>query len=71
MTDDFYTMLNQSFKDDIELLTMAHDCMARESKLTEWEQNFIQDCTERLESCIGLYPRQADKLNEIWEKVTA
>lgn len=47
---------------------MVTDCMARESKLSDWERIFLDSISAQDD---GLTPRQEDKLNEIWERVTS
>ena len=50
---------------------MVNDCLSRDSKLTEWEQDFIRSIHERIESGRELSEKQADRLDVIWERVTA
>ncbi len=52
-----------------EVWQMIQDCENRESKLTEWEVDFIADITEKVE--YGLTEKQIEKLESIWERVTA
>ncbi len=49
---------------------MVEDCEKRESRMDEWEQDFISSLSDRLGDGKSLTDRQADKLDEIWEKVT-
>ncbi len=49
---------------------MVEDCMARESRMSEWEQEFMQSLAELLAAGRGLTDRQAKKLSDIWDKVT-
>lgn len=53
-----------------EYLQMVGDCEKRESRLTEWEQSFIQSIREWLEQEKPLTARQTDTLDRIWEKAT-
>lgn len=50
--------------------TMVEDCENRESRLTDWERLFISSISDQL--CKGgtLTERQAEKLDDIWERVT-
>ena len=50
---------------------MITDCEKRQSKLTDWEQGFIQSLNERLGNNKGLTEKQAEKLEVIWERVAA
>lgn len=50
---------------------MVNDCLARDSKLTEWEQDFIRSIHAWLESGSTLTDKQAERLDRIWERVTA
>lgn len=50
---------------------MVNDCLARDAKLTEWEQAFVRSLHERLEQGRDLTDRQAELLDGIWERVTA
>ena len=45
---------------------MIMDCEARESKLSDWERQFI-DSVSKAET---LTDKQAAKLEQIWERVT-
>jgi len=51
---------------DNEIIIMIRDCMYRESKMTVWEQNFINSIIDNDE----LSDRQISILNKIWDKVT-
>jgi hypothetical protein len=53
---------------DEEHLKMIHDCMDREKRMNEWERGFISDLRRRR---TALTPAQKEKLDSIWEKVTA
>lgn len=46
---------------------MIQDCLNRETKMNDWELNFINDIMFNDE----LSPKQAEKLEAIWEKVTS
>lgn len=49
---------------------MVDDCLARDSRLTEWEQEFMRGLHERLESGCDLTEKQAARLDMIWDRVT-
>lgn len=51
--------------------TMVADCEARESRLTEWEQGFVQSMRERLDARRSLTDRQAETLDRIWTRATS
>lgn len=53
-----------------EYRTMCEDCEKRESRLTEWEQNFVQSITEQLDAMRSLTAKQIETLEMIWEKAT-
>lgn len=50
--------------DDTE--TLIKDIMNHESKLTEWEHNFMQAVSEST----NISKRQTEIIGRIWEKVT-
>ena len=50
---------------------MVDDCEARESRLSEWERDFIDSLKHRLASGQALTTNQAGRLDEVWEKATA
>ncbi len=54
-----------------EQLQMVEDCMARESKLTAWEVDFLESIETLLEQGWKLTDRQDDVLNSIRERVTS
>jgi hypothetical protein len=49
-----------------EISQMIEDCEKRQSKLSEWEQDFIQSISEK----DSLTEKQIGILEKIWEKVT-
>lgn len=53
-----------------EYYDLIEDCENRESKLTEWEADFIQSIKERLDSGKFLTPKQIEILDNIWGRVT-
>jgi hypothetical protein len=46
---------------------MIQDCLNRETKLSSWELNFINDIMFN----DSLSKKQAETLDNIWEKVTS
>lgn len=53
-----------------EYRIMIRDCIQRESRMNEWEQNFIQDLDEKISEGWMLTEKQTEKLDQIWERVT-
>lgn len=53
-----------------DISEMIDDCIKRESKLTEWEQNFISDISWHYEDKGSLTDKQYEKLEAIWERIT-
>ena len=49
---------------------MVKDCEDRESKLSDWERTFIDSISSRLDKGFALSESQAERLDEIWERVT-
>ncbi len=54
-----------------EYMTLVEDCEARESRLTEWEVGFIDSIRNQIDKGRPLSTKQTEKLNDIWERVTA
>lgn len=52
-----------------EHVQMVQDCIARESKLSAWERDFI-DSIEKQIADGSLTEKQIQKLDRIWERVT-
>lgn len=50
---------------------LVDDCIARESRLTAWEREFVDSLAHRLAAGLGLTDKQARLLDELWERVTA
>lgn len=50
-----------------EVQTMIDDCIKRQSKLTEWEFNFIHNIHEQDRP---LTKKQAETLENIWDRIT-
>lgn len=53
-----------------EILQMIEDCENRESKLSEWEQGFIESISVQLGRGGSLTSKQKDKLEAIWNRIT-
>jgi hypothetical protein len=53
-----------------EITSMIQDCIARESKLSDWEREFIQSIDEQLGRGRALTPKQDETLERIWTRVT-
>lgn len=53
-----------------DYIAMANDCVARESRLTDWERTFIDSVKHQLDTTESISPKQVDVLKGIWEKVT-
>lgn len=53
-----------------EIFILIEDCERRESKLTEWEQKFIQSLSDQMEKT-PLTDKQIQRLERIWKRVTA
>lgn len=54
-----------------EYLTLLADCEKRESRLTDWERGFIDSLRIQIENDKAPSPKQIEKLDAIWERVTA
>lgn len=49
---------------------MIHDCEQRESRLTDWERNFIDSLDRQLANGKRPTRLQEETLEAIWEKAT-
>ena len=54
-----------------EYLTLIEDCEARESKMTEWEQEFMDSLRKQIEKGRRPSVKQVEVLDRVWEKVTS
>jgi len=54
-----------------EYAQLIEDCEKRESRLSEWDREFIDSIKKRLADGKPLTPKQVEKLDEIWERATA
>lgn len=50
---------------------MVEDCEQREERLSEWERGFIDSIAKQLRDGRSLTTKQAERLDEIWERATA
>jgi hypothetical protein len=53
-----------------QICSMIEDCEANEGKLSKWERHFIDNVNGVLGAGGHITPTQAEKLGEIWERVT-
>ncbi len=53
-----------------EYAQMVEDCEKRESRLTEWEQSFIDSIGQQLLKERPLSVKQIETLEKIWERAT-
>lgn len=52
-------------------LQQCEDCEKRESRLTEWERNFIDSVRAQIEQGRRPTPKQIETLDRVWEQATA
>jgi len=57
--------------DTTEHMTMIEDCEARESRLSEWDASFIDSIKRQIVDGRSLSKKQAETLDEVWERATA
>ena len=50
---------------------LVDDCEAREARLSDWERGFVDSVKAKLATGASLTKGQAEKLDEVWERVTA
>lgn len=53
-----------------EIVDMIRDCMERESRLSDWEREFVQSLDEQLGRGKTVTEKQDEKLTSIWERIT-
>lgn len=53
-----------------EYQRMIHDCEQRESQLSDWERGFIDSLGKQISDGKMPTPKQIERLDEIWERVT-
>lgn len=51
--------------------TMVDDCEKREERLSDWERGFIDSIGRQLAEGRSLSTKQAERLDDIWERATA
>ena len=61
--------MNDSWAD--EYVQMIEDCEKRESKLSDWEAGFIDSLGKQIGDGRTPTLKQLEKLDAIWERVTA
>lgn len=54
-----------------EYMTLIEDCEHRESRLSDWDAQFLDSIKRQIEEGRHLSPKQTEKLDEIWTKCTA
>lgn len=57
--------------DDNEIIRMIDDCENRESRLIDWERDFISAMADWSDKGRSFTPKQADLIEMIWENATA
>lgn len=50
---------------------MIADCQKRADKLTAWEVEFVSSLKSQITRGRKLSPRQSERLDEVWDRVTA
>jgi len=50
---------------------MVEDCEHREERLTDWQRGFIDSIAKQLRDGRTLTKKQAETLDDIWERATA
>lgn len=53
-----------------EIAAMLADIEARESKLSDWERQFVDDVSTKVGRGYSLTQKQDEKLSAIWDRVT-
>jgi hypothetical protein len=54
-----------------EAQTLIDDCIARESRLTEWEREFVSSIQSQIAEGKTLTRKQVARLAETWDRVTS
>ena len=54
-----------------DAMTLIEDCERRESRLSDWDGQFLDSIKRQITDGRHLSPKQTEKLDEIWEKATA
>lgn len=55
---------------DDDTLQLLEDCEHRESRLSDFERGFIDSIRSQIEGGQSLSKKQADLLNDIWDRCT-
>ena len=53
-----------------EYLKIISDCEQRQSKLSSWEEGYLDSVRDQIERGRTPSAKQLEKLDEIWERVT-
>lgn len=56
--------------DSDDALQLIEDCEDRESRMSEWERDFVDSVKSQLGRGRSLSQKQTDVLETVWEKVT-
>jgi hypothetical protein len=56
--------------EDLDYDQLISDCEKRESKMSDWEREFIDSVATRLRRGDSLTIRQCQIIEQIWEKIT-
>jgi hypothetical protein len=56
--------------DPAEHAQMCEDCETREQRLSDYERGFVDSIKAQLSAGRTLSKKQADKLEEIWDRAT-
>jgi hypothetical protein len=54
-----------------EYLRQIDDCERRESRLTDWERNFLDSLRRQIEGGRAPTVKQIESLDKTWERITA
>lgn len=49
---------------------MISDCETRESRLSEWEREFVSSLRERVDAGLSLTSKQEETLETVWNNAT-
>lgn len=53
-----------------EYLTLIEDCEKRDTRLTDWERNFVDSLGRQLADGRRPTPKQIEILERVWDKAT-
>jgi ferritin-like metal-binding protein YciE len=51
-------------------LTLLDDCESRESRLSDWEREFVSALRSQIDKGRHPTPKQIEMLDKVWEKAT-